>query len=413
MNATPQSAALSAAPRIAPRVQWMNARGQRDFATVETMAVHILARRPQDELVRRTLARLFELHGRAGEAVEHWQALRDDDATDFEAAFHVARAAHQAGQTPEAAALAGAPQATDAFRASIVEALAHPAPALDGEFHHVAICGTAYCGSTLLDRLLGGLPGVRSIGESHWLTKVRLEDRYDDVVMSEPLENARWVPCTVCGKDCEVLVPWFRRSLAADQTNWYRKIAAQLGTRHLVSADKNQPKLVEKDPLLEMSALVVFKSPEQAWSSHLVKLHKDHDEVWYEAECHRYMDVWTKNYRAYLDHFEPQGRKVFLNFDAFTRNPGPLLRVVCARLGLPFDADVLTRTVPGHAIGGNAGSMRRLREKDYGVAIEPLPDPATAPAHRAIIAASDEAQQTWREMMALHDALAAEAETMA
>ena len=100
---------------------------------------------------------------------------------------------------------------------------------------------------------------------------------------------------------------------------------------------------------------------------------------------------------------------VFLNFDAFTRHPAPLLRALCAKLDLPFAESVLSTTVPGHAIGGNGRSMRRLRDQGYAVEILPLPDPAIAPEQAAIIAADPVVQSTWQEMMARHDALAAQA----
>ncbi|MBV9529369.1 hypothetical protein [Sphingomonas sp.] len=384
----------------------MNARTERDLDAAEWIGSGLLARDPGDETVRRYTARLLQAQGRSAHALDHWTALRDSDANDFEAAFHLAEASVAAGLAPDAAAREAAPAANALFRAAIVDALASPAHALEGEFRHIAISGVAYCGSTLLDRVLGGLPGVKSIGESHWITKVHRDGRYCDMTLSEPLEDAKFVPCTVCGARCEVLTPAFRRSLAADNTNWYRKIAARVGTRILVSADKNLPKLTDKDPLLDLSALVVFKSPEQAWASQLDKLPKDRDESFYEAECRKYVDVWSRAYSAYLNHFRPHGRVVFLNFDAFTRDPEPLLRAVCEALDLGFDADVLSRTVPGHAIGGNGRAMRRLRDKDYGVDITPLPEPVLDPAHSAIIAGHPGAQAAWRRLMDRHASLA-------
>jgi hypothetical protein len=384
----------------------LDARTERDLDAAEWLAARLLARQPNDEPIRRYTARLLESQGRKADALEHWIALRAINANDFEAAFHVASAAVAAGASHEAAAKDAAPAANDVFRSAIVDALTDAAPAFEGEFRHVAICGAAYCGSTLLDRVLGGLPGVKSTGESHWITKVHRDQRYCDMTLSEPLENARFVPCTVCGARCEVLTAAFRRSLAADNTNWYRKIAARLGTRILVSADKNLPKLTEKDPLLELSALVVFKSPEQAWRSQLDKLAAGRDADYYEAECRKYADVWTRAYHSLLNHFRPQGSVVFLNFDAFTRSPEQLLRAVCTGLGLPFDAQVLRRTVPNHAIGGNGRAMRRLRDKDYGVDITPIPDPSLVPAHAAIITEHSGAQAAWRQLMIRHDDLA-------
>lgn len=395
--------------RVGSRADWMNARTERDFAAAERIGSLLLGRRPDDEAVRRYIARLLDAEDRRDEADSYWTALRDADANDFEAAFHVARSLADKGAANETAAAAAAPAANDVFRRSIVDALRDRAAPLQGEFKHVAICGVSYCGSTLLDRLLGGLPNTKSIGESHWITKVRRDDRYCDMDLSEPLTTARFVPCTVCGGRCEVLTPAFRRSLAADNRDWYRKIAARLRTRILVSADKGLPKLSDKDPLLDLSALIVFKSPEQAWRSQLDKLPAGREADYYDAECGAYLDIWAQRYRSFVHHFRPTGPLAFLNFDAFTRTPEPLLRAVCSRLNLPFDDAVLVRTVPGHAIGGNGRAMRRLRDKHYGVDIAPLPNAALDARQRETIARHPGVQAVWCEMMILHDDLAKQA----
>jgi len=384
----------------------MNARTERDLETAEWLGIRLIERDPDDEAVRRFTARLLEAEGRTDEAAEHWAALRNRGPDDFEAAFHVAKACAARGLSPDGAAAEAAPDANPTFRSAIAETLSAPEPDVASDFKHIAITGVAYCGSTLLDRMLGGLPGVKSTGESHWITKVRRDDRYCDMTLSEPLDSARFVPCTGCGPRCEMLTPQFRRSLAADNTNWYRKIAARLGTRILVSADKNLPKLSDKDPLLDLSALVVFKSPEQAWRSRLEKLPADREEAYYAEECRTYVEVWTRAYQSCVDHFRPEGPVAFLNFDAFSRVPDRLLRGVCSALELPYDAEVLRRTVPGHAIGGNGRAMRRLRDNDYTVDLSPLPDPDLPHTHGEIIASHAGAQQIWRRLMEGHDQLA-------
>lgn len=383
--------------------RWMHASGKRAFDEAELIFRQLTQSGQANDAALRGTARLYERLERHTDALPLWTQLRDANAADFEPSFHLARSALTNGASPAQAAAQAAPAAGEIFRDAIAEALVNPLPVLEGEFRHIAICGVSFCGSTLLDRVLGGLPQVKSIGESHWLTKVRADNAYREVDMSIPAADARFVPCTVCGKNCTVLSHDFRRSLTADGTNWYRKIAARLETRILVSADKNLPKLIEKDPLLELSALVLFKSPVQAWRSKLDKLPPDGDEAFYEEECRKYLAVWTRSYRAYLDHFRPQGAVAFLNFDAFTAAPERLLRATCAALAIPFDEGVLHRTEPGHAIGGNGRAMKRLRDKDYGVAIEALPDPALLPAQAAIIAQDADAQQTWRDLMARHD----------
>lgn len=398
---------MAVARRAPSRVHWMNARTERDFAAAEKIAHEVLQLRPDDEAIRRATARTMHAGQRHDEALPLWRTLAQADPTDFESAYHVARAAMAAGRSAKDAAADAAAAATPAFRDNLVAALGATLPIAGSGFRHLAICGVSYCGSTLLDRVLGGLPGVKSIGESHWIVKERGPEGYRNIDFSRPIAESQVVPCTVCGRDCETLSLAFRLGLAADHTDWYRKIAARLGTDILVSADKNAPKLVDNDPLLNLSALVVFKSPEQAWRSKLNKLPADRDADYYEAECQTYIPVWTRSYRTYLDRFNPAGTVGYLNFDAFALCPAPLLRAVCDTFGLPFDESVLTRTEPGHAIGGNTGSMARLRALDYGVKIAALPDADLDPAHTALIADDKAMQDTWAELMEKHRELAA------
>ncbi len=399
---------MAVAQRAPSRVHWMNARTERDLASAEKIAFEVLERRPDDEAVRRATARTMDAQHRSDEARPLWQALAEADPTDLEAAYHVASAAMEGGRSADEAAGDATPAATPAFRENLVAALDRTLPVAGKDFKHLVICGVSYCGSTLLDRVLGGLPEVKSIGESHWIVKERAANAYQNIDFSKPIAESQVVPCSVCGRDCETLSLDFRLGLAADHTDWYRKIAARLGTDVLVSADKNAPKLVDNDPLLDLSALVVFKSPEQAWRSKLNKLPADREADYYEAECRTYIPVWTRSYRTYLDRFRPAGTVGYLNFDAFTIDPAPLLRAVCDTFGLRYDESVLTRTEPGHAIGGNTGSMARLRALDYGVKIAPLPDADLDPVHARLIAEDKAMQDTWAELMEKHRELAAE-----
>jgi hypothetical protein len=70
-----------------------------------------------------------------------------------------------------------------------------------------------------------------------------------------------------------------------------------------------------------------------------------------------------------------------LYFDQFSRSPGPVLERACAALRLPWQPNVLQKTRPGHAIGGNSGAMAQLRSAKYGVQITGLPEPELPKAH--------------------------------
>lgn len=349
------------------------ARASRRFETMFRLA-HGLIERSGHPAARRAVAKTLTEMDRHEEAAPHWRALVDANANDVEAVFQVAAHGRRLGLSSDAAIAAADRAENTAFRGHLWRALESKSVSVRNSLEHVAICGVSFCGSTLLDRLLGGLPNTRSIGESHWLTKIYDGHGYVPLDPSRHVELRR-PACTVCGPDCAVLTSEFRFGLALDSSRWYSKIGEQLGTTCLVSADKNLPKLIDNDPLLRFTALVLFKSPEQAWASQRAKLPADRDEAFYAQELERYLAVWEAAYRGFLDEFDPIGGKYFFFFDAFTRSPQVMLAKLCAILRLPFDSSILQHTKPGHAIGGNARTMGRLREAGYGVEIEPLRRP--------------------------------------
>ncbi len=180
----------------------------------------------------------------------------------------------------------------------------------------------------------------------------------------------------------------FRRSLCADTTGWYAKIARRLDTRILISADKNPPKLADHDPLMRFDALVLFKSPVQAWMSTLRKLPEDRGAAFYLRQCESYLALWADRYRTLLDHFAPQGKVVFAHFDAFAQAPREGLKSLCGALDLPFDEAVLEKALPRHAIGGNPGAAAKLYSAGGPITVTPLPRPDCPSEHLRLIGGS-------------------------
>jgi hypothetical protein len=399
---------ISVKPKPVKRVplahQLLHARGSGDFSAVERLSAQILDVTPDDDSVRRALARTLVALKRGDEALTQWRALLAQDGNDFEAAFHVAEGERKAGQGIDAAIEAAAPTAgpfRDNLAAVIRDPVAERHPPQD--IRHVAICGVSFCGSTFMDRLLGGLPGARSIGESHWLTKARYGHKDYHLIDFSAAEQMPMAYCSVCGPSCKYLSYEFRRDLAADHTDWYQRIAQRLETRLLISADKNLPKLIENDPLLRCDALVMFKSPKQAWLSQLTKLPAGKDGAYYLAECERYAGKWASAYRSFIEHLRPRGKVVFFCFDAFPQAPHQSIEALCSALELPFDEAVLSETRPGHAIGGNRGAMASLRAEDYRVKIAALPAPDFPPEQHHVIDNHDGMQQVFATMKAEHD----------
>jgi hypothetical protein len=380
----------------------MQARMTRDFAEVERIGATILHSNRDNAFVHRALARQFDELDQGSKARPHWNALSEQNPKDFEAAFHIAQALRGDGASLNDAVAASSAGTSAAFADNLRAVLEAPAvPAQEDGARHVLICGVSYCGSTLFDRLLGSLPGSASIGESHWLTKGRYGESYEAIDFSRDVAG-HMVKCSVCGANCSVLSADFRRALASDRTGWYFKIARRLETKLLVSSDKNPPKISDNDPLLRFDALVLFKSLPQAWWSELQKRPTGRGEEYYRGECEKYVATWVQSYAMFLESFAPKGKVVFLSFEEFAQNPANVLHAACRSLALPFDESVLRSAKRGHAIGGNARALNRLRTADYNPDITPMEACELPAAHARIIVESAEAKRVFDLLQAAH-----------
>jgi hypothetical protein len=316
--------------------------------------------------------------GRRADALPFFDALADiEDHAMFVAGQRLLEAI--AGGRSAQAALSATPLgAAERFRAAIAAALAEfDIARRPPDARHIAIAGISFCGSTLMDIILEGLPGVASIGESEWLTR--------GWQVPFPFgENTRGVQgCNVCGWKCEYLTANFRTALGLNPIDWYFRIADRLKTKILVSSDKNLPKIVRLEPQLRLTALVMFKSPKQAWASNYAKL-LNTPEATREGMI-KFMDVWKTAYSDIMVKFKPKGGKVFLDFDRFTQSPGPMFRSLVRALDLEFDESALISPAPGHSLGGNSNAIHRVLKTGHRVAIYRLPDPAIPPDHAAWI----------------------------
>lgn len=248
------------------------------------------------------------------------------------------------------------------------------------EARHIAICGVSFCGSTLLDLLLEGLPGVSSIGESVWLTLSYVNGQ--SVPRDYSLGHGPGIQeCNYCRAKCEFLTPSFRNALGLNPLDWYFRIAERLDTKILVSADKNLEKILRFDPLLRLQAIVVFKSPKQAWTSTYIKMKPDlQSEAYFEAMI-KYMDVWKGAYAEMTHSLNPRDGKVFFDFDRFAAAPAPMFAALARALGLEYDPSALFQPSPGHSLGGNGNAVRNVSAAGYRVDVRPLAVPAIPADH--------------------------------
>lgn len=326
------------------------------------------------------LARLHEERGQKDEAAPLWRRLFTL-APSLEGAFHLLRLG---GEDASAAGdwldqtVPGAAEALD-------DLIRHPPPCPSRPWRHVAICGVSYCGSTVLGRLLDGLEGVHDIGESHWLIEQRSVvngSRLIDFFAAAPSPTTPY--CRQCGEACNVLNKTFRLGLQVDRRHWYRRIAAQVETAILVSSDKNLRKYCDLDPELGFDAIVLFKSPVDAWHSFRKRLTTDKPDE-QQAALDAFIASWSRQYGSAL-RLLPKGRKLFLHFERLAKAPAGTLARLAEELGLP------TQRTAGdglfadkHAIGGNDGFFVQHPPTDQTV-VRQIETPAVPDEHRRRIA---------------------------
>ena len=297
-----------------------------------------------------------------------------------------------AGMTPAEALKATPLGAAERHRNAIMSALSEFNIAeTPPEIRHIAISGISFCGSTVLDMLLEGLPGVASIGESIWLT------RGWEVAFPFGETSAKGVQdCNICGSNCAYLTPNFRTALGLNPVDWYYRIANRLKTKILVSSDKNLPKIVLNEPQLRLTGLAVFKSPKQAWASNYAKV-LNTPEATFDGMV-KFMDVWKSAYSEILHDYKPKGGKVFVNFDRFAEAPESMFRSLVRALDLEYDPIALVSPSTGHSLGGNSNAINRVHKAGHRVSIYKLPDPIIPADHAMWIDAQPDLNE-------LHDVL--------
>jgi hypothetical protein len=223
---------------------------------------------------------------------------------------------------------------------------------------HLAIGGSAFCGSTTLGVILGSMPGYAFAGETHWLTNTRTAEGLLESIVGTAVPELKWpIACRACDRDCEYFDVLFRVALAEDSVGWYAKIADRLGVENLVSADKNFQLFEEHDPLFRFDYILCYKEPISYLRSLLKQFlrqpgpPKPLTTQWAIVGLER----WADNYMRHLKSVRPVGRRVVFNWDAFVTEPHFHLRRLAQVLDIPLGPETLEHIRPGHFIGGNNG----------------------------------------------------------
>lgn len=321
----------------------------------------VLQRRPDHPRALRRAAELSGLAGDPDRAEDLWTRALTVPALEAQAHGQLARRALDRGDLAAARShadqfLAGTKPEPRAFslrrqieslRAHLDEDPTRPAP------RHLCVTGVSFSGSTLVGHLLGGLPGASNIGESHWLIHRRIGWQGVDIDFDADRDEA--LPyCNTCGPTCRIWTWETRRELSANRCDWFRQIGEHLGARILVSTDKNQLKHLTLDPWLRFDALVLFRHPRHAWKSAARPGRKP-------RSVDAYLRRWDDEYRKLALDLPNRGAKLFLDLDAFRKDPDRHLECLQRAFTLPSQASQ-TAAAPDHSIGGNGRVVTAFRE---------------------------------------------------
>ena len=236
---------------------------------------------------------------------------------------------------------------------------------------HIAIIGMSFCGSTALSYILGALPNVASIGESHWIN-------------TPPLPGSGPNLCVHCGNDCALLTSEFFVEMRQDHSNWYQKIANRLKTKILISSDKSLDTIKNLDPESSFDSIILFRHPIESWRSYARSA--NHEDKLYPLEMEEYMWFWSNFYGYHKYNIKNKGKVMWMDWGDFCCNPIASLRQICATLDLTFSSDALNYwKVPHHSLGGNYSPWDRLSTHGKpGVQIAPRPCPEFSPHEKVI-----------------------------
>jgi hypothetical protein len=207
---------------------------------------------------------------------------------------------------------------------------------------HIAIIGMSFCGSTVLSYVLGSLPNVKTIGESHWLV--------------DKTTDGKLLGCVKCGPACSVINDDLRSRLTSVEAQWYRDIATALNSKVLVSSDKNLDTLLQLDPTGNFEPLVLFKRPDNHARSYARVIESRGDQPplkWYAT-------AWAKHYAVALNLTSAR----YLLIDDFVNYPEAVLERLAAWLETTADSSALRYwEFEHHAIGGNFNPYVRKTQK--------------------------------------------------
>ena len=200
------------------------------------------------------------------------------------------------------------------------------------DIRHIEIGGISFCGSTVFNLILGSLPGVTAVGESHWLVDMPKKDRKLIEECSNEEYEKHFMQCCYCGISCKNYTQKFRIDLSKTECKeWHVRIATQMNANIVVMSDKRPQTILRLDPKLKNDTVVLFKHPFNASNSYKKRDLKD--ELFRKS--------YVGRYETFLSNYKNSGKLIFLQWEEFLEKQEEFLEKVCENLDLKFDKKAL------------------------------------------------------------------------
>jgi len=231
----------------------------------------------------------------------------------------------------------------------------------------VGIVGLDYCGSTLINNVLSGLPGCIGVGESHW------------IIDHEKSKKKNVDRCTECGSsDCPVFTTEVISNLRKEENltngNWWSIIAESSNSDYVISGDKRPfhyerlgvpDKLIFaiKDPRAHLVSWAIrkFHSEKlQDYNKGISVIELSDDDFNFS------LNFWIRETRKHITWSLSQEKPIIaVSLESFIEDDSKELEIISKWMGCEFDESALNYWETDlHYIGGNH-SVKRLGDERY------------------------------------------------
>jgi hypothetical protein len=233
----------------------------------------------------------------------------------------------------------------------------------------VGIVGLDYCGSTLMNNILSGLPGCIGVGESHWIVD-RVRNERQSGLCTECFDN----PCPVFTEDV-----YQRLSVedALEPGDWWRVIAESAKENVIISADK-RPRhfdrfgvpdkllLMVKDPRSHIVSWCRRKFPPVEKSEVQAYHRGEVEEQLSDKQFTQALNFWVRETRKHVDWCVETGKPlVVVPLESIVSDGEGELKSIADWMGVEYNPSALQYWETDlHYIGSNH-SVKRMRKDRY------------------------------------------------